>query len=170
VIGICDFGVIKFVTMYLPSLIQSMGHTAATAHYMTAPPCVIAFVFCLLAGYSSSRQKEHGFHLAFCLAVGLLGFILLLALFNQGKTALFVSTCIACCGTFAACPLVLSWLTNNVGGHTKRATAVGFVVCIGQIGGIVAPQVRLSVQYQSQQFFFVRYIVMLISRFIDADI
>ncbi len=146
-IGICDFGVIKFVSTYLPSLIQSMGYTAANAQYMTAPPYVIACAFCLFGGYSSSRQKEHGFHLAFSLAIGLLGFILLLALFNQGKTALFVSTCIACCGTFAACPLVLSWLTNNVGGHTKRATAVGFAVCIGQIGGIVAPQVRLLLQY-----------------------
>jgi hypothetical protein len=143
VIGIGDFGVIKFLTMYLPSVVQSMGFNTTGAYFMTVPPYIVAFIFCLLSGYSSSRRKEHGFHLAFCLSVALLGFILILTLFDQGKVALFVSTCIACCGIFSACPLLLSWLTNNVGGHTKRAMAVGFVVCIGQIGGVVAPEVRL---------------------------
>jgi hypothetical protein len=35
----------------------------------------------------------------------------------------------------------MSWLTKNVGGHTKRAMAVGFAMGLGQIGGVVAPLV-----------------------------
>ena len=144
-IGICNFGVLIFIIMYIPSLVQNMGYTGAAAHFMTAPPYVIAFLFCLLGGYSSSHQKQFSLHVAVSLAICLLGFILLFALFNQSNIAHFVSTCIAICGASAVCPLILSWLANNVGGHTKRATAVGFIVCVRQIGGIIAPQVRLFV-------------------------
>ncbi len=69
----------------------------------------------------------------------------MVTLFNQGNVTIYVSTCIACCGTFSAFPLLFSWLTNNVGGHTKRAMAIGFIKSIGHIGGILAPQVRLLV-------------------------
>jgi hypothetical protein len=40
----------------------------------------------------------------------------------------------------------MSWLTKNVGGHTKRAMAVGFAMGIGQIGGIVAPLVSVQLK------------------------
>jgi hypothetical protein len=88
----------------------------------------------------------------FCLFVALLGFILNVTLIDQGKVAHYVCSCIACCGAFAAFPLLLSWLTNNVGGHTKKATAIGFVIGIGQIGGIIMPLVRLLLN--KQLFFF----------------
>ncbi|CAF1586820.1 unnamed protein product, partial [Didymodactylos carnosus] len=31
----------------------------------------------------------------------------------------------------------MSWLTNNIGGHTKRAVTTGFVIGFGNISGIV---------------------------------
>jgi hypothetical protein len=78
-----------------------------------------------------------------CLFVGLLGFILMITLIDRGKAAVYVSSCIACCGIFSALPLLLSWLTNNVSGHTKRSITIGFVMSIGQIGGIIFPLVRM---------------------------
>ena len=138
-----DLAVIKYLTTYFPSLVEDMGLSKAEVHLMTAPPYLIAYVCCLLAAYSSSRRNEHSLHLVLCLSVALLGFILMLTLADRGKAAIYVSTCVASSGTFSAVPLILSWLTNNVGGHTKRAMAVGFALCVGQIGGAVLPQVRL---------------------------
>jgi MFS family permease len=142
-IAIGDLAVFKCLTMYLPELIKSMIGSKEEVHLMTIPLYFVAFICCLLAGYSSSRQNEHGFHIAFCLSVALLGFILIVTLFDKGNVAIYVSTCIAYCGTLSAFPLLLSWLTNNVGGHTKRAMAIGFLIGIGQIGGVLAPLVRL---------------------------
>jgi predicted MFS family arabinose efflux permease len=142
-IGIGDLTVFKFLTTYLPELAKSMSGYKEEAHLMIIPVYFAACICCLLAGYSSSRQNEHSFHIAFCLSVALLGSILMVTLFDQGNMAMYASTCIACCGSFSAFSLILSWLTNNVGGHTKRAMAVGFLISIGQIGGILAPQVRL---------------------------
>jgi hypothetical protein len=138
-----DLGVMKYLTTYLPSLVAGMGSSEANLHLMTAPPYVFAFVFCLLASYSSSRRNEHGLHIICCLSVALLGFILMLTLIDQGQAALYVSSCIACCSSFSAFPLILSWLTNNVGGHTKKPIAIGFVLGLSHIGGIILPLVRL---------------------------
>ncbi|CAF1235793.1 unnamed protein product [Rotaria sordida] len=141
-IDIGILSVIKYINTYLPLLVEDMGNSKAEAHLMTAPPYVFAFVFCLLVNYSSSRRNEHGFHLMFCLSVTLVGFILMLTLIDRGQAAQYVSICIVCCGILSAYPLLLSWSTNNVGGYTKRAIAIGFVVGIGQIGGIILPFVH----------------------------
>ncbi|CAF1589990.1 unnamed protein product [Didymodactylos carnosus] len=137
--------VIVCLTAFLPTLVESMGCSKTEAHIMTAPPHIVACVCCLLAGYLSSRQNEHSYNLAFCLLVALFGFILMLTLFNQGKVAVYASSIVACCGVLAAFPLLLSWLTNNVGGHTKRAMAISFVWGIGQIGGIAIPLIYRDV-------------------------
>jgi hypothetical protein len=142
-ICIGNLGLTKYLTTYFPSLVESFDSLGAKVHLMVAPPYAFAFVCCLLASYSSSRRNEHGFHLMFCLFVALLGVILMATLINQGKVASYVGSCIACCGAFAAFPLLLSWLTNNVGGHTKKSIAIGFIIGIGQIGGVIMPLVRL---------------------------
>jgi hypothetical protein len=155
-IAIGNLGVIKYINTYLPLLVEKMGTSGAKVHLMAVPPYIFALMSCLLTSYSSSRRHEYGCHIIFCLSVALLGFILMLVLIDRGKAALYVSNCIACCGTFSAYPLILSWLTNNVSGHTKRSMAVGFVIGIGQIGGIIMPFVRqllLLLNYNYYSFF-----------------
>ncbi len=138
-----NLAVILCLTTFLPTLMESAGYSKTEAHLMTAPPYVVACVCCLLASYSSSRRNEHGYHVAFCLLAGLFGFILMLTLFDKGKVAIHLSITITFCGILSAYPLLLSWLTNNVGGLTKRAIAISFVNGIAQIGGIFMPLVRL---------------------------
>lgn len=142
-IGIGNLAVFKCLTLYLPEFVHSLN-SCKEVHLMTIPIYSFAIFCCLLAGYSSSHRNEHGYHLAFFLGVALIGLILMITLFNAHKVVVYVSTCIACCGAFSAFPLLLSWLTNNVGGHTKRAMAIGIVIGIGQIGGVLAPKVRLQ--------------------------
>ncbi len=142
-IAIANLGIMKYLTAYLPLLVEEMGIPKEGGHIMTAPLYVFVFVCCLLVSYSSSRRYEFGFHLMFCLIVALLGFILMLTLIDRGKATLYVSSCIACCGIFSAIPLLLSWLTNNIGDQTKRSIAIGFILGIGQIDGIILPLVRL---------------------------
>lgn len=141
-ITIGNLGVILALTTFFPTLIDSRIYCKTEAHLMTTPAYTVAFICCLLASYSSSHRNEHGYHIAFCLSIGLFGFILMLTLFDKGKVAIYVSTTIALCGILSAFPLLLSWVTNNVGGHTKRAMAINFVVGMAQIGGMVIPLVR----------------------------
>ena len=135
-----NVGIIKYVNTYFPLLVENMGSLNIDEHLMAMPLYAVAFVCCLLASYSSSRKHEYGFHIVFCLLTSLVGFILMIALIDRSRAAAYVCKCIACSGSFSAYPLMLSWLTNNVSGHTKRSIAVGFVIGVGgQISGIIIP-------------------------------
>ncbi|CAF2515306.1 unnamed protein product [Rotaria sp. Silwood2] len=144
--GLIDCGnaaVTLSLTTFLTTLMENMGYSKTEASLMIAPPNVVACICYLLAIYSSSRRNEHGYHIAFCLSIGLLGCILMLTLFDKGKVAIFVSTTVTFCGIFFTCPLLVSWLTNNAGGHTNEAMAISFVIRIGEMSGIVTPLVRI---------------------------
>ena len=152
VICIGNLGVIKCLTLFLPSLLNPIFHSTALTHLMTAVPFIAACLCCLLGGYSSSRRNEHGLHIAFFLFIALLGFISMLMLADRDKVAMYISSCVACCGLYAAFPILLSWLTKNVGGHTKRAMAVCCFMGMGQLGGAIAFEVSglhmLGFKYQ----------------------
>lgn len=138
-----DLGVVKYLSTSLPSLVFDMTGSKTSVQLLTAPPYVFAFLACLAVAYSSSRANELGLHLAGCLSVGILGFILTGILTDASTTALYVVNCLTCCGVYAALPLIFSWITQNVNGDTKRSVAVGLANLLGQFGGIIFPFVRL---------------------------
>ncbi len=129
---------------FLTLIGETKDYSDAVVQLMMALSYVFAFVCCLLVGYSSSRRNEHGHHLAFCLIISLLGFILMLGLFGHGQVVTYIGIIISLSGVFSAFPLILAWLTNNVGGHTKRAMAIGCVMGISRIGGSVMFLVRVT--------------------------
>lgn len=144
-IGICNLGVIKYLNAYLPAVVEDIGSLKAYTPLLAIPPYVLAFVCCLSVSYSSSRKHEYGFHIMFCLSIALIGFVLATILIGRSSMGVYISESIACCGAFSAYPLIFSWLTNNISGHTKRSMAVGFVLGIGQLGGVMMLLVRSSV-------------------------
>jgi hypothetical protein len=143
VIGVGNLGAMKCLTLFLPSLVSGISNSIALTHLLTAPPYVLACICCFLGGFSSSRRNEHGFHIVFFLFIALVGFILMLSLADRGTAAVYISSCIACCGVYGAFPLLLAWLTKNVGGQTKRAMAVCCFMAIGQLGGAIEFQVSV---------------------------
>ena len=142
-IAVGNLGIIKYLNTYLPVILEGLNSLGIDSHLAAIPPYILAFVCCLSVSYSSSRRHEFGFHIALCLCFTVVGFILMAILIDRSIIAAYVCKCISCANSFAVYPLIFSWLTNNVSGHTKRSMAVGFVVGLGQIGGIVMPFVRL---------------------------
>ncbi len=145
-ITIGNLALVKCLTTYLPHLVETMGYSKAEEQLLFALPYIVACICALLGSYVSSRNNEHGYHLTFFLALCVLGFVLLATCLMRGKAVMYVGTCLVSCGIRTAFPILMSWLTKNIGGHTKRAMAVGFAMGIGQIGGIVAPLVSYTAQ------------------------
>ncbi|CAF1946772.1 unnamed protein product [Rotaria magnacalcarata] len=136
-IGIGNMTPILCFTLVLPSLLDGINASAPLTHLMVAPMYVIICVFCLVWSYSSSLHNEHSLHAATCFFISLIGFIILAFVGDQSKTAIYVSSCIVCCGMYTAFPIALSWLTKNVGGHTKRAMAICCVHAVDHLGGVL---------------------------------
>lgn len=132
---------IRCWTVYSPSFTVVSPDNDPYARLWSVPPYVMASFCILILGYSASRKNEHGYHLTASLGISTIGFILMAILVNANPIAMYASLIITCCGTFSAFPILLSWLTNNIGGHTKRALAIGFMTGFGKLGGILAPWV-----------------------------
>jgi predicted MFS family arabinose efflux permease len=131
--------------IYLPTLInKSMKFTNENAQLMSAPPHVISCVTTLLISFSAGRCNERGYHLSLTLLIGIVGYILLITLTKYSSSILYIATCITCVGTYSTIPLIMSWFTNNIGGHTKRALTTGFITGFGNISGIVVGHVSFT--------------------------
>ncbi|KAG2222459.1 hypothetical protein INT45_013372 [Circinella minor] len=94
--------------------------------------------------FSADRRAERGFHYAIVSFIGMIGYILLITLREQGAAAKYVAATISCCGAFPLIPLSAAWNSNNTGGHTKRAVSIAFVAGIGNLGGILSGQMYRS--------------------------
>ncbi|CAF1336783.1 unnamed protein product, partial [Didymodactylos carnosus] len=129
------------ISLFLPTIINGMGYTKMAAQGLSACPYLIACVFVILFALSSANTMERGLHTSFTAMISIIGFTLLLVLTKYGPQALYIATFIACIGVFTNLPPLLSWITNNIGGHTKRNVAIAFIVSVGNLGGVVAGQI-----------------------------
>ncbi|KAI9499235.1 major facilitator superfamily domain-containing protein [Zychaea mexicana] len=125
------------LSMFLPSIIRDLGFESVTAQAMTSVPYAIAFVITVLNAISADRHQERAFHIAIPSFVGVIGYMLLIVLRNSGSAARYVAAIITVTGAFAESPPKTSWFSNNFGGQTKRAVALGLIIAIGNIGGVL---------------------------------
>ncbi|KAL1917030.1 uncharacterized protein VTP21DRAFT_5228 [Calcarisporiella thermophila] len=130
------------LSLFLPSIINQLGFKdKLTAQLMSAPPYVIACLFCVLTAISADRNCERGLHVAIPSLVGCIGYILLVALQPYGAVSLYIATIITTTGVFSTVPAMLSWFTCNIGGQTKRAVASAAIIAFGNIGGAIGGQI-----------------------------
>ncbi|KKY21065.1 putative mfs transporter [Diplodia seriata] len=113
------------LSLFLPSIIKSLGYTAARAQLLTVPPYALATLLTVgIAHYSTLLHRRAPFILASsaCAAVG---YVILLA--NPDPVARpgvsYAGTFFAAAGIYPATALALAWPAMNVAGQTKRATA-----------------------------------------------
>ncbi|CAO3685517.1 unnamed protein product [Rhizopus stolonifer] len=143
-IYICGATPLYSLSLFLPSIIQGMGFTDLRAQAMTAPPYAIACVVTILVAMHADKKRERGLHVAVPGAVGAIGYALLVGLRDKGSVAMYIAACITTTGVFAHIPAMLSWFTNNIGGHTKRGAASAFIISIGNVGGAIGGQIYRS--------------------------
>lgn len=125
-----------------PSIIQSLGYTAANAQLLTIPPYAFAFTTTLTVAALSERTNKRAPFIAGSAAFGAIGYIILLA--NTHPTARpgvsYLGTFFAAGGIYPATALALSWPAINVSGQTKRAVANAMQISIGNCGAVLGTQ------------------------------
>jgi MFS family permease len=92
-------------SLFLPTIIKSLGYTSVKAQLFTVPPNMLAFFSVLATGHFSDKYRMRGpFMLAGC-TVAICGYIMLIA----GKTAgvQYGGTFLVSAGVFPCSPLVM---------------------------------------------------------------
>ncbi|KAI3391600.1 hypothetical protein diail_7058 [Diaporthe ilicicola] len=129
-------------SLFLPSIIKSLGYTAARAQLLTIPPYAFAFITTLAVAVLSEKLNKRAIFVAGSAAFGAIGYIILLANADPtGRPGIhYLGTFFAAGGIYPATALALSWPAINVSGQTKRAIANAMQISIGNCGAVLGTQ------------------------------
>ncbi|KAH0613577.1 uncharacterized protein H6S33_005463 [Morchella sextelata] len=124
--------------LFIPTIINGLGYTATRSQLMTVPPYVVAFFFTISVGWLSDRLKVRGIPLLIFTAVGIVGYTIQISVDHQKLNVKYFATFLSAIGIFTTSGLNIPWLSNNLRGHSRRATGSAIQVSIGQLGGVAA--------------------------------
>ncbi|KAM0527835.1 hypothetical protein ACHAPS_002452 [Verticillium nonalfalfae] len=131
----------------MPQIIKNMGYTSSDAQLMTIPPYAIgavsAYVFSVFADRYSWRYPflvapQLSLIVAFSILFTKSGDI------NDNIGACYFAVCLACAGMYPILPAVNAWNVANCPSPQKRAISIGFLVCVGNIGGLIGSYIYLD--------------------------
>ncbi|KAF7359095.1 MFS domain-containing protein [Mycena sanguinolenta] len=139
IVGIVFFfsGVVLYSLAYFtPSIIQTLGYTAAKAQLMSVPPFAVAFVVAMIAAWISDRYKCRGIVSSVCSVFCIIGFAMFLR--SKNHHVQYGSLFLSIPGTYAMAPAISTWNANNAAPHVRRATAIAIGFIMTNSGGILA--------------------------------
>ena len=127
---------------FQPTLVQALGYSAPDAQVHTIPVYMVAFVCALLAAYFSDRCAHR---YAFCMlgvALSTIGWAIQISQTVSPQVHYF-SLFMTLSGTYVLMPVLVVWLSNNMGGSFKRSLATAIQIGGGNTANFVSSNVFL---------------------------
>ncbi|KAJ7494352.1 major facilitator superfamily domain-containing protein, partial [Mycena galericulata] len=119
-------GVIFFFSVsFTPSIVVSLGYTAAKAQLMSVPPFSVAFVLTMITAVT-----------VFASVLCTIGFAMFLG--SKNHHVQYGSLFLSIPGTYLMAPAISTWNANNAAPHVRRATAIAIGFIMTNSGGILA--------------------------------
>ncbi|KIM26839.1 hypothetical protein M408DRAFT_330417 [Serendipita vermifera MAFF 305830] len=123
-------------SLFIPTIINELGYSAANAQLLSTPPYVAGCFFTVLIGIMSDNMKLRGPFVVLCASVAIAGYAILYATPAGHPGTAYAGTVIAACGVFPSIAVVLAWAGGSAGGDVKRGTAIAMTIGIANLGGI----------------------------------
>ncbi|KAF8884550.1 MFS general substrate transporter [Gymnopilus junonius] len=130
------------ITLFLPTIIKSFGHTAAISQLLTVPPYVVATMILYAFAYYSDKIKMRSPFIILGLTFCLIGFSINISDVSNGVK--YFGTFFVVAGSYAAFPGVVAWLGNNLAGQYKRGIGMAMQIGIGNFSGAIASNIYRS--------------------------
>lgn len=103
-LGDTETNVIQSFSLFLPTIIQSLGYTSTVAQAFTAPPNLVSFAIVLITAASSDRVKARGpFMIGGCL-LGIIGYAILIG--AKAPATRYGGTFFVAVGVYLGSPMV----------------------------------------------------------------
>jgi len=128
-------------SLFLPTIIKTLGYTNNTAQLMSVPPYIVACFCCITGGYLADRFQTRGLPMMGFTLIAILGLVLQIASYDHHVK--YFGTFLFASGIYPNVPQGLAWNGNNMGGTVKRGVGIAMHVGFGNFGGIVASFVYL---------------------------
>ncbi|KAL1953680.1 hypothetical protein VTO42DRAFT_2391 [Malbranchea cinnamomea] len=141
------FGVVNTgyaTSFFVPTILNQMGYSSVRAQVMSIPIFVAATVATLVCAITSDRiRHRYSFAMLGCV-IATVGYVLLLCQQSVSVGVRYFAVFAVTGGGFIAQPMVLGWLSNNMGGHYKRSISSSMQIGFGNTGGLVASNVFMN--------------------------
>ncbi|KAI0126752.1 major facilitator superfamily domain-containing protein [Xylariales sp. AK1849] len=124
------------VSLFLPTIINSLGYTSSTAQLLTVPIYITAAILAVVVAYISDRVgKRSPFVISF-LFMMVVGFAMCISTSNP--RVVYAGVFVVACAIYPSFPGNISWLSNNLAGSYKRSAGMAIQIGIGNLGGAMA--------------------------------
>ncbi|KAI0485285.1 major facilitator superfamily transporter [Xylariaceae sp. FL0804] len=124
----------------MPSIVKSMGYKSANAQLLTIPPYACG---ALSAFGLSVLADKYRWRMPFIVGPQLCVITAFSVLFAKAADisnnigVCYFAVCLACTGMYPIFPGVNAWNVANSAGAAKRSISIAYLVCAGNIGGII---------------------------------
>jgi len=129
-------------SLFLPTIVKTLGYTNNQAQLMSVPPYIVACFCCITGGYFADRFRTRGVFMIGFTLTAMLG-VILQVVSNNPHTK-YAGVFLFACGIYPNVPQGVAWNGNNIGGSTKRGVGIAMHVGFGNLGGILASFVYLK--------------------------
>ncbi|PSK43117.1 hypothetical protein B9Z65_7071 [Elsinoe australis] len=141
-------------SLFIPSILSTLGYTGVESQVQSIPVWVVATVACFAVGVLSDRVKHRYGFIIFGLLFAMIGYAILIAqgpLPKPGGPPMglpvrvrYMAVFFVVTGTYIAQPVVIVWLSNNLGGSYKRGIGSAIQICFGNFSGIIASNIFVA--------------------------
>ncbi|QRV99633.1 major facilitator superfamily transporter [Ceratobasidium sp. AG-Ba] len=121
-------------SLFIPQIIKDLGYTAAKAQLMSTPPYCLAMFVAFAAATASDKVGRRAPFVMGLQLVSITGYAMVRA--TKNPDVAYAGIFLTCAGVYSTVPCLISWISNNVGGDTKRAVVLAMAIGIGNLGGI----------------------------------
>ena len=130
------------VSFFLPSIINELGFDTITSNLLTAPIYGTTLLVTLLNAMHSDAKKERAFHIMVPGFISMVAFILvgLGEAVHESVEYQYFTVTLATAAVWTMVAPTLAWISENLKGSTSNAVGTAFVVALGNLGGVVGPQ------------------------------
>ncbi|KAK0736553.1 major facilitator superfamily domain-containing protein [Apiosordaria backusii] len=124
------------ISLFLPTIIRTLGYQSSTAQLMTVPIYITAAILAVIVAYFSDRVGRRSPFIIVPLLIMVVGFTMCIA--SGNPRVVYGGVFIAACAIYPAFPGVISWLSNNLAGSLKRSVGMAVQIGVGNLGGAMA--------------------------------
>ncbi|EAU83773.2 hypothetical protein CC1G_07508 [Coprinopsis cinerea okayama7 len=124
---------------FLPIILGGMGYDRKGTLLLSAPPYALAIPVTLLVAYLSDKKKHRAGFIIVLASIAVVGSAL--TAWHSNDKVRYFGIFLINMGNAGTSPCILTYSSNNVVSHSKRAVQTALNVCVGSIGGIVAATV-----------------------------
>ena len=145
IIGICIGVPLYSVSNFLPQIVQRLGYGTVKTNLYTVAPNIVGSCFLIAVAFSSDYFGDRALHLATCLMITCIGFIVLCAVDVSKNIGVGYFCCfLLTLGGYITSPLLATWYSNNTPDENQRVILTPVLVSTANATGLISSNIFLN--------------------------